>query len=63
MTLKPDMSNELRSMVREVLRDVMASRSSAPSETVRIVNNQDLCCLVTGLVKWKLRVAVAQTTK
>ena len=27
MTLKPDMSNELRSMVRDVLREVMASRA------------------------------------
>jgi hypothetical protein len=44
MTLKPEMSNELRHMVRDVLREVMAQRGQPAGgsavETVRISNDQ-----------------------
>lgn len=51
--MKPDMSTELRSMVREVLRDVMAQRGSAPGsaiEPVRLGNDHDLAAFVARLM-------------
>ena len=51
MPLKPDTSNELRGMVREVLREVMASRTVATSETVRLVNDQDLAAFVSRIIE------------
>ena len=51
MALRPEMSNELRSMVRDV---VMASRSQAASaaavETVRIANDTDLAAFVARII-------------
>jgi hypothetical protein len=50
MVLKPEMTNELRSMVKDVLREVMASRAqplnTAAVETVRISNDHDLAAFV-----------------
>lgn len=50
MVLKPDMSNELRSMVRDVLREVMAGRNqpagTAAVEAVRIATDHDLASFV-----------------
>ena len=54
MALKPDMSNELRHMVREVLRDVMASRGqqgAAAVEPVQIGNDQELAAFVARLIE------------
>jgi hypothetical protein len=53
MTLKPDMAHDLRSMVREVLRDVMATRTqpAAAVETVRIANDCDLAAFVARLIE------------
>lgn len=51
--MKPDMSNELRGLVREVLRDVMAQRalSGVPaSEVVRISNDAELAAFVARLM-------------
>ena len=53
MTMKPDMTHELRSMVREVLRDVMASRTQpvgAAVETVRLANDSDLAAFVARVI-------------
>ena len=53
MTLTPDISNELRSMVREVLRDAMAQRGSASAvavEPVRLGNDHDLAAFVARLM-------------
>lgn len=54
MVLKPDMSNELRSMVRDVLREVMASRaqpaSTAAVETVRLANDHDLASFIARII-------------
>ena len=50
MVVKPEMTHELRSMVRDVLREVMASRAqpagTAAVETVRISNDHDLAGFV-----------------
>ena len=51
MPLKPDMSNELRGMVRDVLREVMASRSAATSETVRLANDQDIAAFISRIIE------------
>ena len=55
MAVKPDMSNELRGLVREVLRDVMADRagsSTAPAvESVRIGNDHDLAAFIARVVE------------
>jgi hypothetical protein len=55
MVLKPDMSNELRNMVRDVLREVMASRAqpsgSAAVETVRISNDHDLAAFLARVTE------------
>jgi hypothetical protein len=53
MALKPDMAYELRSMVREVLRDVMANRTQpagATVETVRFTNDSDLAAFVARVI-------------
>lgn len=45
MTLKPEMSSELRTMVREVLREAMGAKQApglAAVEAVRISNDADL---------------------
>ena len=51
MPLKPDMSNELRGMVRDVLREVMASRSAATSETVRLASDQDIAAFISRIIE------------
>ncbi len=51
MTLKTDMSNELRNMVRDVLSEVMTSRSASTSETVRIANDHDLTAFVARVIE------------
>lgn len=54
MTLKPDISNELRHMVREVLREAMAQRGQASGiavETVRISNDHDLAAFIARLIE------------
>lgn len=54
MALKPEMSTELRGMVREVLRDVMAQRAPtalAAVESVRIGNDQELAAFVSRIIE------------
>ncbi len=54
MTLKPEMSNELRHMVRDVLREVMAQRqptSGSAVETVRMANDHDLASFIARLTE------------
>ena len=52
MTLRPEMSNELRHMVRDVLREVMAQRNGASAvETVRIVNDHDLASFIARIIE------------
>lgn len=57
MTLKPEIATELRQMVREVLREVMAQRAPAqpaPSggvETVRLANDHDLAAFVARITE------------
>jgi hypothetical protein len=56
MPLKPETTNELRGMVRDVLREVMAQRSApalssgAAVETVRITNDAELAQFVSRLI-------------
>ena len=55
MTLKPEMSNELRHMVRDVLREVMAQRGQptlgSAIETVRIASDQDLAAFIARVTE------------
>lgn len=54
MTLKPELSSELRHMVRDVLREVMAQRQPAPGaavETVRIANDHDLAAFIARIIE------------
>lgn len=55
MTLNPEMSNELRHMVRDVLREVMAQRGTSGQagavETVRIANDHDLASFITRVTE------------
>ena len=54
MTLKPEISSELRHMVRDVLREVMAQRqpsSGAAVESVRIANDHDLAAFVARIIE------------
>lgn len=51
MAMKPETVGELRGMVREVLREVMAQRAVAGVETVRISNDADLAALVERLTQ------------
>lgn len=54
MVLTPEMSNDLRSMVRDVLREAMAQRNGgtvqqARTEQVRITNDAELAAFVARL--------------
>jgi hypothetical protein len=52
MTLKPEMSSELRSMVREVLREAMGAKQTpgfSAVEAVRISNDSDLQAFINRL--------------
>ncbi len=55
MTLKPELGNELRHMVRDVLREVMAQRQQprpgAAVETVRIASDDDLAAFVARIME------------
>ena len=54
MPLKPDMSNDLRSMVRDVLREVMVSRTQpglAMVEPVRLSNDSELTAFVARIIE------------
>lgn len=54
MNLKPEMSNELRHVVRDVLREVMAQRnvtSGSAVESVRIADDQDLASFIARLIE------------
>ena len=57
MTLKPDMANELRHMVRDVLREVMAQRGQQPPhggaavEAVRLTTDHELAAFVARLME------------
>jgi len=57
MPLKPDMAQDLRTMVRDVLREVMAQRGAAQGsagstvETVRIANDHDLAAFVARVIE------------
>ena len=54
MTLKPEMSNELRHMVRDVLREVMAQRqptTGSAVETVRISNDHELAAFIARITE------------
>lgn len=56
MTLKPEISSELRHMVRDVLREVMVQRGQAGNngaavETVRIANDHDLAAFLARVTE------------
>jgi len=51
MAMKPETAGELRGMVREVLREVMAQRTAAGVEAVRISNDPDLAAFVARLTQ------------
>jgi hypothetical protein len=55
MTLKPEMSNELRHMVRDVLREVMAQRGQPAGggavEPVRIASDHDLAAFIARITE------------
>jgi hypothetical protein len=57
MGLKPELSGELRSMVRDVLREVMAARgpqgpaTSATTEQVRVASDSDLAAFVARITE------------
>lgn len=57
MPLKPDMAQDLRTMVRDVLREVMAQRGAAHGnggstvETVRIASDHDLAAFVARVIE------------
>ncbi len=53
MPLKPEISGELRGMVRDLLRETLAQRapSSAGVETVRIASDGDLASFVARLMQ------------
>lgn len=53
MALKPEISGELRGMVRDLLRETLAHRapSAGGTEAVRIVNDGDLSAFVARLVQ------------
>lgn len=54
MPLNPEMTGDLRGMVRDVLREVMANRTGQPAaagvERVRIASDQDLAAFVARLL-------------
>jgi hypothetical protein len=54
MPLKPEISGELRGMVRDLLRETLAQRSpsaSSGTETVRIANDSDLAAFAARLIQ------------
>jgi hypothetical protein len=51
MAMKPETAGELRGIVREVLREVMAGRSAAGVESVRMSNDSDLAAFVARLTQ------------
>lgn len=51
MAMKPETAGELRGMVREVLREVMAGRSAAGVESVRLSSDADLAAFVARLTQ------------
>ncbi len=51
MGMKPETAGELRGMVRDVLREVMAGRSAAGVESVRMSNDADLAAFVARLAQ------------
>jgi hypothetical protein len=54
MLLKPELSSELRHMVRDVLREVMAQRQPAAGsavESVRIANDHDLASFIARITE------------
>ncbi len=51
MAMKPETAGELRGMVREVLREVMAQRTAAGIESVRMSNDADLAAFVARLTQ------------
>ncbi len=51
MGMKPETAGELRGMVRDVLREVMAQRSAPGVESVRLANDADLAAFVARLAQ------------
>ncbi|HUR42866.1 MAG TPA: hypothetical protein VMZ01_02075, partial [Aestuariivirga sp.] len=53
MPLKPEISGELRGMVRDLLRETLAQRTSPSggTETVRIANDSDLAAFAARLIQ------------
>jgi hypothetical protein len=53
MALKPETADELRGMVRDLLREVLANRkpSTGAVETVRIANDGDLAAFVARVIQ------------
>lgn len=53
MPLKPEISGELRGMVRDLLRETLAQRTptSGGTETVRIANDGDLASFAARLIQ------------
>ena len=51
MAMKPETAGELRGMVRDVLREVMAGRAAAGVESVRMSNDSELAAFVARLIQ------------
>ncbi len=51
MGMKPETAGELRGMVRDVLREVMAGRAAAGVESVRISSDGDLAAFVARITE------------
>ena len=53
MALKPEISGELRGMVRDLLRETLANRAPSPGgpEAIRIANDGDLGAFVARLIQ------------
>jgi len=51
MGMKPETAGELRGMVRDVLREVMAGRNAAGVESVRLASDADLAAFVARLTQ------------
>jgi hypothetical protein len=51
MAMKPETAGELRGMVRDVLREVMAGRAAAGVESVSVSSDADLAAFVERLTQ------------
>ena len=51
MAMKPELSTDLRAMVREVLRDVVGQRGSAAVESIRLGSDVELAAFISRLME------------